>query len=172
MLNSQQKEKYQKLGIPINYGEQNNLPFFPEASDLVDAGPNLVGKMQKLTLETALNWNNLLNAASKDKISLLIVSGYRSFDYQIRLIEKKLEKGMAIQEILMVNAPPGYSQHHAGIAIDIATLGMPPLTEQFDSSDAFLWLDKYAKDFNFMMPYTKKNTYGFIYEPWHWVCNK
>jgi len=58
------------------------------------------------------------------------------------------------------------------MAIDIATIGVPPLIEAFDSSPAFLWLEENAIDFKFSMPYTKCNSFGFIYEPWHWSCNE
>jgi len=172
MLTGRQKSTYKKLGISIDYGLKRNLPFYHDMDELVNVGPNLFGKIQQLSEVTALNWENLVNSARKNKISLLMVSGYRSFDYQAQLIQNKLDKGMIIEDILKVNAPPGFSQHHAGIAIDIATIGVRPLTEDFDSSLAFAWLLQNAANFGFSMPYTKNNIFGFIYEPWHWTYNK
>ena len=172
MLNDHQKNVYKKLGIPIDYGLKRSLPFYYDMDELVNVGPNLFGKIQQLSKTTAINWENLVNSARGDKISLLIVSGYRSFDYQAQLIQNKLDKGMAIEDILKVNAPPGFSQHHAGIALDIATIGVRPLIEAFDSSPAFQWLEENAADFEFSMPYNKNNALGFIYEPWHWFCTK
>ena len=40
-------------------------------------------------------------------------------------------------EILAVNAAPGFSEHHTGEAVDIATPGTRPLTAEFDGSAAF-----------------------------------
>mgnify|MGYP002055334745 CR=1 FL=1 len=114
MLNNKQKEIYKNLGISPDYGDRNNLKFYKDAIDLIDVGPNVVGVNQRLSKKTALQWGELLKAAAEDNISIIIVSGYRSFNYQANLIQKKLEKGIDIKDILKVNAPPGYSQHHSG----------------------------------------------------------
>ena len=47
---------------------------------------------------------------------LLIVSGFRSIEYQASLIRKKLNAGQSVSEILQVNAAPGFSEHHTGRA--------------------------------------------------------
>ena len=99
----------------------------------------------------------------------MIVSGYRSIDYQARLIRKKINAGQSVSEILAVNAAPGHSEHHTGRAIDIATPGSRPLTEEFEGTEAFRWLTKYAAEYGFSMTYPRDNPGGFIYEPWHWA---
>jgi D-alanyl-D-alanine carboxypeptidase len=43
------------------------------------------------------------------------------------------------------------------------------LTEEFDSSDAFAWLQQHAAKHGFSMTYPRDNPQGFIYEPWHWA---
>ena len=169
MLSNDQIKIYNKLGIPLDYGEKNNLVFYDEATDLVDVGPNIFGNQQKLTIEAASHWLKLIKAAENEQISLLIVSSFRSFDYQANLILRKLERGIEIDDILRVNAPPGFSQHHAGIAVDVATKGQAPLIEEFENTIAFEWLKNNAKNYNFHMPYNKNNIYGFVYEPWHWI---
>ncbi|HEX5765991.1 MAG TPA: M15 family metallopeptidase [Woeseiaceae bacterium] len=165
-------ESYQKfhrdLGIPSDYASSRKLPHYAEARDLVDVGPNLVGRMQRLTPEAAGRWQRMASAAADDGIRLLIVSGFRSFDYQAQLIRKKLEAGQAIGEILRVNAAPGFSQHHTGTAVDVASPGSRPLTEDFENSEAFRWLGENAGRFGFSMTYPRANRWGFIYEPWHW----
>ena len=168
MLNNKQKEIYKNLGISPDYGDRHNLKFYKDAIDLIDVGPNVVGVNQRLSKKTALQWGELLKAAAKDNISIIIVSGYRSFNYQANLIQKKLEQGIDSKDIRKVNAPPVFSQHHSGRAIDVATKGYPPLTEKFEESDAFIWLERNASSYSFYMPYTKKNEFGIIYEPWHW----
>ena len=97
-----------------------------EAPDLVEVGPNLLGRMQRLAPAAATQWAAMQDAAAADGIRLLIVSGYRSIDYQARLIRKKLNAGQSLSEILAVNAAPGYSEHHTGRAVDIATPGSRP----------------------------------------------
>lgn len=168
MLVETYQNLHRELGIPSDYATDRRLPYFPEASRLVDVGPNLVGRMQRLAPEAVLKWRQMAGSAEGDDIRLLLVSGFRSFDYQAELIRKKLAQGQAIAEILRVNAAPGFSQHHTGLAVDIATPGSRPLTEEFEHSDAFRWLEAHAADFGFSMTYPRDNPWGFIYEPWHW----
>jgi D-alanyl-D-alanine carboxypeptidase len=169
MLHKSHLKLHQDLGIPADYGLQFKLPFYEESGDLIEVGPNLVGRMQRLTPAAAARWQQMVEAASRDGVRLLIVSGFRSFEYQAQLIRGKLEAGQNILEILKVNAAPGYSEHHTGCAVDIATPGSRPLMEEFESSDAFAWLLKNAGTCGFSMTYPRDNAFGFIYEPWHWA---
>ena len=163
------RELHTELGIPVDYGLEGTKPVYDEATDLVEVGPNLVGRMQRLTPGTARNWNEMQAAAAEEGVQLLIVSGYRSIEYQARLIRKKINAGQSVSDILAVNAAPGFSEHHTGRAIDIASPGSRPLTEEFEDSDAFRWLEKNAGAHGFSMSYPRKNAAGFIYEPWHWA---
>jgi D-alanyl-D-alanine carboxypeptidase len=163
------RELHTELGIPGDYGLDGQKPTYEEAVDLVDVGPNLVGRMQRLTSETAASWQEMLNAARVDGIALMIVSGFRDFEYQASLIRKKINAGQALGDILAVNAAPGFSEHHTGRAVDIASPGSRPLTEEFETSEAFAWLEQNAADYGFSMSYPRDNSEGFIYEPWHWA---
>jgi len=162
------RELHDELGIPEDYGQNGGPPVFDEALDLVDVGPNLVGRAQRLTPAAAKSWKAMRAAANADGVTLMIVSGFRSVDYQARLIRKKINAGQAIEEILEVNAAPGYSEHHTGLAVDIATPGSRPLTEEFETTEAFEWLGRNAGRFGFSMSYPRNNPWGFVYEPWHW----
>ena len=163
------RELHTELGIPDDYGLDGQKPQYEEAVELVDVGPNLVGRMQRLTPETAASWQEMLTAAGVDGITLMIVSGFRDFEYQASLIRKKINAGQALGDILAVNAAPGFSEHHTGRAIDIASPGSRPLTEEFEGSEAFAWLERNAADYGFSMSYPRDNPEGFIYEPWHWA---
>lgn len=162
------RKLHDELGIPASYGQGGGPPAYPEAQDLVEVGPNLVGRIQRLTPGTSQRWQDMVQAAAGDGVTLLLVSGYRSIDYQARLIRKKINAGQTIDEILAVNAAPGFSEHHSGRAVDIATPGSRPLTEEFETSEAFLWLGTEAQRFGFSMTYLRDDPWGFIYEPWHW----
>jgi D-alanyl-D-alanine carboxypeptidase len=162
------RDLHQELGIPADYGRAGGPPLFEEAVELVDVGPNLVGRMQRLTPLAAARWAEMSAAAAADSIVLLLVSGFRSVDYQAGLIRTKLDRGQAIEAILQVNAAPGFSEHHTGQAVDIATPGSRPLTEEFEDTPAFEWLTREADRFGFSMSYPRNNPFGLIYEPWHW----
>lgn len=163
------RELHDELGIPAGYGDGSGPPAYEEATELVDVGPNLVGRMQQLTPEAAKQWASMVDAAAADGVTLLIVSGFRSVEYQARLIRKKINAGQVITNILEVNAAPGHSEHHTGRAVDIATPGSRPLTEEFEDTDAFRWLEANAGRFGFSLSYPRDNPYGITYEPWHWA---
>jgi D-alanyl-D-alanine carboxypeptidase len=124
--------------------------------------------MQRLTPDAAGQWRAMVAAALADGVTLMIVSGFRDIEYQAMLIRKKINAGQDIAAILKVNAAPGYSEHHTGQAVDIATPGSRPLTEEFETTAAFGWLEANAGQFGFSMSYPRDNPWGFIYEPWHW----
>jgi D-alanyl-D-alanine carboxypeptidase len=163
------RELHLELGIPDDYGHDGLKPEYDDAVNLIDVGPNFMGRMQQLSVITAASWQQMLAAASRDGIRLMIVSGFRSIEYQASLIRKKLNAGQELSEILRVTAAPGFSEHHTGRAIDIATPGSRPLTEEFAQTAAFAWLEKNASKFGFSMTYPRDNPQGFIYEPWHWA---
>jgi len=162
------KHILEQLGIPASYGRSPALPHLDEPAELVDVGPNIIGRMQRLTPETAGAWVGLVAAAATDSVELLIVSGFRSIADQAQLITKKLATGQTIDAILTVNTAPGFSQHHTGRAIDIATPGVRPLTEAFGDSPAFHWLEANADRFGLGLSYGLDNEWGMAYEPWHW----
>jgi len=169
MLSDRQRSLHNELGIPADYGASGTPPYYEEAAELVDVGPNLVGRMQRLTPRGASHWEEMVAAAAAEGIRLMIVSGFRSFDYQAELIRKKLASGQQIGDILRVNAAPGFSQHHTGEAVDIATPGSRPLTDEFEGTEAFVWLTENAHRYGFSLSYPPGNADGFIYEPWHWA---
>lgn len=168
LINSRHRTLLAELGIPDYYGSEPLLPIYAEATELVEACPNIVGRMQSLTPGTAAAWLAMLDAARAEQIALVMVSGFRSMEYQAGLIRKKLAAGQTIDEILKVNVAPGFSQHHTGNAIDIATPGYKPLLEEFAESPAFAWLTEHARRYGFTMSYPRDNPEGITYEPWHW----
>jgi D-alanyl-D-alanine carboxypeptidase len=161
-------EAFADLGIPSDYGSTPRRPRHAEATELENVEMNVVGAMQRLAPETAAAWRRMKQAAALAGVRLLLVSGFRSIRHQADLIRRKLGAGQTIETILSVNAAPGFSEHHTGRAVDIATPGSRPLTTEFESTTAFAWLNAHAQEFGFEMPYVRDNRYGFEYEPWHW----
>lgn len=157
------------LGITPEMIAERGLQAVTEARATVVVETDIGGREFRLTRETAEAWLNMKAHATEDGVDLVIVSAFRSVQAQANIIQRKLDAGMAIEEILMVNAPPGYSQHHTGLALDIGAPGATDLRPNFDQTEAFRWLVRYAHHFGFMMPYGKENTVGFDYEPWHWI---
>ena len=157
-----------ELNIPSSYGTDPHLQVYGETADLEEVEENIVGRMQKLRPQSCLAWRAMQAAAAREAIDLLLVSGFRSIEYQAGLIRRNLTAGQHIADILKVNVAPGYSQHHTGDAIDIATPGYKPLLEEFEDSPAFEWLRDNAAQYGFTLSYPRDNPEGIAYEPWHW----
>jgi zinc D-Ala-D-Ala carboxypeptidase len=140
-----------------------------EASELLSVGLDVHGREQKLAPNAAKAWQKMESAASGAGIVLQLVSAFRSIDYQFKIIKRKLAAGQRMEDILRVSAVPGYSEHHSGKAVDLTTPGCQALTEGFEMTAAFGWLEKNATRFEFTMSYPRGNKAGVIYEPWHWA---
>jgi len=158
-----------ELGIPASCVAQRRQTLHRECDDLVSIGLDMLGREQRLERRTASQWQSMIATAGREGIVLAAVSGFRSFDYQRQIIERKLAAGLTIEQIICVSALPGYSEHHTGRAIDIGTPGYSELTEEFEQTPAFAWLTRRARDFGFSMSFPRGNPLGIIYEPWHWL---
>ena len=113
---------------------------------------------------------NMREEARKDGIYLVFLSGYRSINLQNDIFYSlKSLRNQEAAERARVSAPPGYSEHSTGFAIDIgdATQRDTDFETEFENTDAFKWLIKNAAKFHFKLSFTKDNKY-IDYEPWHW----
>ena len=147
------------------------LLYQPEAAELVLAEVGDDGREHRLTPAAAAGWRAMKAAAQAEGVALRIVSAFRSVERQAEIVRAKLERGLSLDAILEVSAPPGYSEHHTGRAVDITTEGAPALEIEFERTDAFRWLSRRAGEFGFSMSYPAGNRHGYAYEPWHW-CHR
>lgn len=159
---------HQRLGIPADYAARTGLVQQRPPDDLVDIGVDVFDRPQRLRMEAANAWMGLVEAASLDGVTVQLVSAYRSLEYQVDLIHRKVEAGESIGEILTHIAAPGYSEHQGGCAVDVTSPGIDSLTEFFEETQAFRWLVASAADYRFVLSYPRSNPYGVVYEPWHW----
>ena len=108
--------------------------------------------------------------AQKDGVYLVFLSGYRSINLQKDIFYSlKSIRNQEAAERAKVSAPPGYSEHSTGFAIDIgdAVQRETDFETEFENTDAFKWLKKNAAKFHFKLSFKKDNKY-IDYEPWHW----
>ena len=113
---------------------------------------------------------NMREEARKDGIYLVFLSGYRSINLQKEIFYSlKSIRNQEAVERARVSAPPGYSEHSTGFAIDIgdATQRETDFETEFENTNAFKWLVKNAAKFHFKLSFNKNNKY-IDYEPWHW----
>ncbi len=159
---------HRELGIPPDYATARGLALQIEATLLVAAGETSDGRALQLTPETCAAWQQLRAVAAGEGVQLQLLSGFRGVDRQTEIIRRKLSAGRRIDDILRVNAAPGYSEHHTGRAVDVGTPDSPPLEESFAGTAAFRWLETHASRFGFRLSYPRDNAQGIAFEPWHW----
>jgi D-alanyl-D-alanine carboxypeptidase len=125
----------------------------------------------KLRKAAARSYQEMEAAARREGVVLVPISGFRSLtDQDYLFFGKKAERGQVAAERAKVSAPPGYSEHHTGYAIDIGDGNVPAtnLSESFESTSAYKWLKANAAFYSFEISFPKGNKQGVNYEPWHW----
>lgn len=102
--------------------------------------------------------------ARKDSVFLIVDSGFRSVGFQEHIIKNRLKAGEEYQKVINYVAPPGYSQHHSGLAVDFF-----PSEALFAKSKEYLWLKNNAGNFGFYETYPEDSTGYIPWESWHWI---
>lgn len=127
-------------------------------------------------------YQQMVDAAKKDGISLYLRSGYRSVATQTTNYnaekQRNLNAGHSEEEAVRLTeqyyARPGQSEHHTGLAFDIITpeyhKDIYTLDERFADTEAYTWLTAHAAEYGFVLRYPKDkvDVTKINYEPWHY----
>ena len=116
-----------------------------------------------LTSETYDAFQQLANDAAADGLSMSVISGYRSYDYQSELYNNYVSQyGQAAAD--RFSARPGYSEHQTGLAIDVNCAD-----DSFTGTPEAEWLAAHCNDYGFILRYPKgkEDITGYQYESWH-----
>ena len=146
------------------------LGHFPYAeipsAELVTVAPGV-----ELQAEAAEAFQAMQAAAAADGVDLRVLSAFRSIALQKQIFfDVKSERNQSALERSRVSAPPGFSEHSTGYAVDLGD-GRDPgsnLSTSFEDTAAYAWLQAHANRFHFHLSFPKDNRQGVSYEPWHW----
>jgi D-alanyl-D-alanine carboxypeptidase len=127
-------------------------------------------RFERLAPEAALALMKLIYAARDEGVWIIPVSCFRGITDQEKLFKAQIQRRGSTEAAAKISAPPGYSEHHTGYAVDLADGHLPKkdITYDFAKTNAFQWLKLHAKDFGFEMSFPENNPQGVSYEPWHW----
>jgi zinc D-Ala-D-Ala carboxypeptidase len=123
----------------------------------------------RLRSDAAVNLKNLIAGAKSAGISLLLVSGYRSYNDQVAVYNGYVAKDGQAQADTY-SARPGFSEHQTGLVADMGSEdGTCTLQECFAQTAAGQWLAANAQNYGFIIRYpaNKDSITGYQYEPWH-----
>ena len=145
-----------------------HLPYdvAPESELKAIPGTNL-----RMRAAAARKFEQMQSAASAEGIVLTSISAFRDDETQEELFfGVKEQRAQDATKRAEVSAPPGYSEHHTGYAIDIGDGNAPAtnLSETFGDTAAFRWLEQNALKYSFELSFPPDNKQGVSYEPWHW----
>ncbi|GKU28424.1 M15 family metallopeptidase [Clostridium folliculivorans] len=129
---------------------------------------SVANENKKLKREAAEALEDLFSDAKKEKINLIFVSGYRSFESQASVYERKLKSDGATEASKYV-AKQGSSEHQTGLAVDINSSPYYDLAEDFEKTKEGKWIAENAYKYGFVIRYLKgkSDITGYNYEPWH-----
>ena len=148
---------------------------------------NLVGDSIKLEKNTFIAMEKMRKAALLDGVKIKVVSGFRDFERQKQIWNRKFKKFTtennlsdldAIKEIIRFSTIPGTSRHHWGTEIDIIDEDFKNekkllISNKYEEGGIFeklkKWMDNNSQKFGFYLTYDNNiNRKGFEYEPWHY----
>lgn len=107
-------------------------------------------------------------AAREQGVWLLATQGYRTVEHQQQAIRRAMETESE-ERVMSRFAPPGFSEHHSGLALDVRGGVFQNGEPRRNDKAAWKWLAKHCHEFGFMIKNLpgKENITGTIYEPWH-----
>lgn len=142
------KFKYNKYLILVNKTSNIERDFVPE--NLREPNVKFLTTSNKASRKmestAAQAFEELCAAAGKQGITLLAVSGYRSYSYQQNLYDRKV-KTIGKTEAEKYVAPPGGSEHQTGLAIDVVSDEYMTLDEGFCKTKAYKWFRENSSEF-------------------------
>jgi D-alanyl-D-alanine carboxypeptidase len=145
----------------------NHLPY----SEAPEAELVSIGGGYRLRKTAAAKFQAMVADARASGINITTISAFRSVEDQKRLFFGiGAERGQQPTKRAEVSAPPKYSEHHTGYAIDVGDSSVPAtnLNQNFETTPAYRWLKNNAAKYSFELSFPKDNIQKVSYEPWHW----
>lgn len=139
-------------------------------AQLVSVGPyRSSGLTVKLLPPAAEAFREMQEAARRAGLGIEPISGYRGLSLQKYLFDQEVKRSGSAAAAARTTAPPGYSEHHTGLAIDLGDHAHPECDVKpcFQKTRTFEWLSRNAARFGFELSFAKDG--GPVeFEPWHW----
>ncbi|MEI7475083.1 MAG: M15 family metallopeptidase [bacterium] len=129
-----------------------------------------VGNNVSLKQSAAVAYKKMVSDAKNDGVNIIPLSGFRSVDNQNDLFYGVAkQRGQTPAQRAFVSAPPGFSEHHTGYAIDVGDGSNPSsyLSKSFEDSQASKWLMANMSKYGFELSFPRNNSQHVSYEPWH-----
>ena len=168
------KEKYIDIQEAINknteeilvnkyyYLDENYIP-----NDLEELNLEYSREGMKLVNIAKKAFEKLHKEAKKDNMNIIVMSSYRSYEYQETLYNNYVKKD-GKENADTYSARPGFSEHQTGLAVDV--YNQKTSYTEFENTKEFTWMQNNAYKYGFILrfPKDKENETGYQYESWHY----
>ena len=129
------------------------------------------GQVRRMRREAAAALREMFQVCKEETgLTLLSISGYRSYEKQDGLFRAKLRtvKGNVAKAQEFV-APPGSSEHQLGVAMDVGQKHKIHLEISFGETEGGKWCRENCWRFGYILRYDEpwEEITGYKYEPWH-----
>lgn len=140
-----------------------------EPQDLILPAVRRTGSSVKMRPQAAKMLEMMFEDAAQNGHVLVAVSGYRSFDTQRLIYQRKIKTAGSVEKAQLLVAPPGTSEHQLGLAMDVGRRSSDKLNASFGRSKEGQWVRENAHRFGFIIRYKAEWTdiTGYADEPWH-----
>ena len=111
---------------------------------------------------------DMVSAARAQGLQVLLSSGYRSYETQTYLFNRKVSQyGEAVAQTIV--ARPGTSEHQTGLCCDITDHYYEMKDASLENTEMYKWMSAHCAEYGFIVrfPKVKEDITGIIYEPWH-----
>ena len=121
----------------------------------------------RMVKEAKEAFEEMAKAAKKEKLNIIAMSTYRSYEYQVDLYNR-YKKQDGEEKADTYSGRPGHSEHQTGLAADIYN-GQTNYTS-FEKTKEFTWMSDHAHEYGFILrfPKDKEKETGYEYESWHY----
>ena len=128
------------------------------------------GAVIKLLRPAAQSFLEMQQAALQQGVWLIPVSGFRENARQAALFRRATRKYGSQKRAARWVAPPGFSYHEAGLAIDLGDGTAPECRVRrcFRKTAAYQWMRENGERFGFQLNQPRNPRRGPPGEPWHW----
>lgn len=150
--------------VDENYAPEE-LVYIDESMRASDRAP----QYQRMQPEAAAAFEELVNDAAADGMTIKVTTAYRPYSYQADLYYYYLAvKGEEWTQ--QYSAPPGTSEHQTGLAADVSCESINyELDVSFGETAEGEWLAQHAHEYGYILRYQEgmEDITGYSYEPWH-----
>lgn len=112
-------------------------------------------------------FEDMAKDAKKEDLTIVAMSSYRSYDYQVDLYNRYAKKD-GTEAADTYSGRPGHSEHQTGLAVDVYNEEKD--YTNFEKTDEYEWMIKHAHEYGFILrfPKDKEKETGYHFESWHY----